>query len=141
MDVGGSLGQDSTSLTFVSINPPKPERKRKRLQLPTKEPGTTDIAKLRQLICDHKRRCQEELKEVYRDNLTELFYLQNGFNFVDIQNLKKKPNSLHLKKYLKSYDLEDSHDDESAIKVKVEPSSDHAVTNADVKTDMLPQRY
>ena len=133
MDPGGSYGLDSSSSSALrSIIPPKPERKRKRLRLSSREPATTDIAHLRQLICDHKRRCQEELKEVYRDNLTELYYLQSGLNFVDIQNLKRKPHS-HLRKYLSSFDLdEDAYDVGPSVKIKVEPASADQ-TNKDVK--------
>lgn len=126
MDAGGLLDQDcpNPALALRAIVPPKPERKRKKLKLGSKVPETSDIAQLRQKICEHKRRCQEELKEVYRDNLIELFYLQNGLNFIDVQNLKRKPNA-HLKKYLASFDLEeekvDGDDSKVLLKLKVEP--------------------
>ena len=92
----------------ASFAPPRPER-RKRLRLENKEPATPEIAKLRQQICDHKRKCQEELQEVYRENLSELFFLQHGLNIIDFPVWKKKPN-LALSKYLKSYSLDEADD-------------------------------
>lgn len=115
----------SMASSSLALYPPKPERVRKKLKLEQKTPETTDIAKLRQLIRDHKRKCQEELKDVYRDNLVELYYLQNGLNYMDLLNVKKKPN-VHLKKYLRSFKLEDdecsSDAAESPITIKNEPS-------------------
>lgn len=124
MDAGGSLDQDThnPATTMCAIVPPKPERKRRKLRLGNRDPETSEIAKLRQQICACKIRCQEELKEAYRDNLTELFYLQSGLNFIDIQNLKKKSN-LHLKRHLQSYELDGIDLEDDDLQIKVEPTS------------------
>lgn len=103
MDVASS-GQE-LHVPAVSIVPPKPERNRKKFKLTHKEPETTDIAKLRKQIGDHKRKCQEQLKEVYRNNLTELYYLQNGLNYMDVLAWKKKTN-IHLARYLQSFNFD-----------------------------------
>ena len=104
--------------SLSTLIPPKPDIRRKKLKLELKPPPTTDIAKLRQQICDHKRRCQEQLNHAYRDNLTELFYLQNGINYMDIATWRKKPNA-NLNHYLKGYSL----DPEDEPVVKPEPAS------------------
>lgn len=112
--------------------PPKPERGRKKLILEQRQPATTDIATLRQQICDHKRKCQEQLQSAYRDNLTELFYLQNGLNYMDIANWRKKPN-LNLNHYLKSYSLDPPADEP----IKSEPIATSPLTKSgsDIKTE------
>lgn len=103
---------------LYTLIPPKPERGRKKLKLELKTPPTSDIAKLRQQICDHKRKCLDQLKDAYRDNLTELFYLQNGLNYMDIAAWRKKSN-VNLTHYIKSYSLEQVDD---PVVIKHEPA-------------------
>lgn len=123
----------------LSIAPPRPERGRKRLKLEQKPPATTDIAKLRQQICDHKRKCQEELKEAYRDNLAELFFLQNGLNIMDFSTWRKKTNVL-LNSYLRTYSLDkESEEAGDSQLVKKEPYQSASADNDSNDAEYRPQ--
>lgn len=126
MEAGGSLGQEPSTQGMSLTGLPKPDRNRKKLKLEKKPPATPDIAQLRQQICDHKRKCQEEIKGVYRDNLVELYFLQSGANLMDLATWRKKPN-IHLSNYLKYYSV-DPKEAESIIKpedhtIKIESSN------------------
>lgn len=105
MEASGSLGQASSSPGIAVLAPPKPDKNRKKLKLEKKPPATLDIAQLRQQISDHKRKCQQEVKGAYRDNLTELYFLQSGGNLMDLAVWRKKPN-VHLNNYLKFYSVD-----------------------------------
>jgi len=139
MEAGVAEGQTSHARDMLLVAP-RPERRTTKFL--SKPPETSDIAKLRKQICEHKLKCQAEIKEVYRDNLTELFYLQNGLNFMDSLNLKKRPN-IHLKHYLRSMRLDESDFDsiEGALQVTKAESS-HALhkIKESVQDIKLPQR-
>lgn len=58
-----------------------------------------------------------EIKENYREHLTELFFLQNGWNIMDYLTWKKRP-TVQLLNFLKSGNL-DSDDEELGQEVKI----------------------
>lgn len=116
MEAGIPAAQEPSDTNASVIVVPKPDRNRKRLKLEHKKPPTTDIAQLRQQISEHKRKCQEELKEAYRDNLAELFYLQHGLNIMDFPSWRKKPNPL-LANFLASYSFDPQEADSVATPI------------------------
>ena len=87
-----------------------PERVRKRLKIEEKPAPTPELQSKRKHICDYKLREMACLKESYKENLTELFFLQNGGNLMDFFTWKKRP-SVQLIHFLKSGSL-DSDDEE-----------------------------
>ena len=94
-----------------------PERPRKRIKLEEKHPANTEIAKHRKLICDQKLVEMARVKENYNERLTELFYLQSGWNFMDYFQWKKRP-SAQLIQLLKSGSL-DSDDEDAATEKSI----------------------
>jgi hypothetical protein len=68
----------------------------------------------RQLV-ELKQAKMKELKAQYFDNLTELFYLQSGLNFIDFATWKKCPTP-QLVSFLKQSKM-DSDDEEELLTV------------------------
>lgn len=87
-----------------------PERPRKRIKLEEKAPVDETCHELRQLICNHKLKQMLKLKTSYRENLLELFFLQNMGNIMDYHVWRRKPDS-KVYQFLKSGRLE-SDDEE-----------------------------
>ena len=94
-----------------------PERPRKRVKLEEKPAANQEVASYRKLICDEKQKLMTEIKENYKEHLTELFFLQNGWNVMDYMTWKKRP-TVQLLNFLKSGNL-DSDDEELGQEVKI----------------------
>ena len=92
-------------LAFSNRTSPVTSPVRKRKKLEEKPASTPDIAMHRKLICDRKLHMLSELKESYREQLTELFFLQNGGNIMDYYAWKKRPTP-QLVQFLKSGSLD-----------------------------------
>ena len=83
------------------------------------------MAKKRKLACDHIKGQMLETKENYYEQLTELFYLQSGWNFMEYFSWKKKPTA-QLVQLLKSAPLDS--DDEDNIPATTEKSINNEVS-------------
>ncbi|CAH1801795.1 unnamed protein product, partial [Owenia fusiformis] len=89
-----------------------PDRARKRIKLEHIPPPNDHIANFRKIFGEKKLNELSELKENYIENLTELFFLQNGGNYMDYIAWKKRPTP-QLIAFLKSGQLDG--DDEDSV--------------------------
>lgn len=101
----------STSLRSVSSQPP-----RKKIKIEEKPAPSQEIANFRKLIIEAKHKEMLDIKANYFENLTEMFFLQNGGNLMDYHVWKKRPTP-QLVSFLKSGNL-DSDDEEDVLQVK-----------------------
>lgn len=97
-------------------------------QLPKKleeiAPSTPEIAQLRKQCLDHHAKKMESLKEVFKEYLIELFFLQHlQGNMMDYLAFKKKP-CVPLYTYLRQndLDLEDEEEEETSEVINDEVS-------------------
>ncbi len=68
-----------------------PDRPRKKIKLEEKPAATQEITHYRQLLCDEKARQLLCLKQNCMEHLSELYFLQCGYNLMDYHTWKKKP--------------------------------------------------
>ena len=87
-----------------------PERPRKRIKLEEKPAANKEIEEIRHSVYTSKLRAIQTHKNVYRENLLELFFLQNMGNIMDYFIWRKKPD-VKVYQFLKSGQV-DSDDDE-----------------------------
>ncbi|XP_029294792.1 E1A-binding protein p400 isoform X3 [Cottoperca gobio] len=109
-------------------------------------PSTPEIAQLRKLCTEHHSKKMESLKEVFKEYLIELFFLQHlQGNMMDYVAFKKKP-CVPLYTYLRQndLDLDDEEDEEEQSEVindevKVGTGKDgQAVTPVAIATQLPP---
>ncbi|XP_061586413.1 E1A-binding protein p400 isoform X2 [Cololabis saira] len=109
-------------------------------------PSTPEIAQLRKQCLDHHTKKMESLKEVFKEYLIELFFLQHlQGNMMDYLAFKKKP-CVPLYTYLRQndLDLEDDEEEEEQSEVindevKVVTGKDgQAVTPVAIATQLPP---
>ncbi|XP_020561797.1 E1A-binding protein p400 isoform X4 [Oryzias latipes] len=109
-------------------------------------PSTPEIAQLRKQCLDHHTKKMESLKEVFKEYLIELFFLQHlQGNMMDYLAFKKKP-CVPLYTYLRQSDLdledEDEEEEQSEVindEVKVVTGKDgQAVTPVAIATQLPP---
>ncbi|XP_070759778.1 E1A-binding protein p400 [Enoplosus armatus] len=109
-------------------------------------PSTPEIAQLRKQCLDHHTKKMESLKEVFKEYLIELFFLQHlQGNMMDYLAFKKKP-CVPLYTYLRQNDLdledEEEEEEQSEVindEVKVVTGKDgQAVTPVAISTQLPP---
>ncbi|KAL7391413.1 hypothetical protein ABVT39_008990 [Epinephelus coioides] len=109
-------------------------------------PSTPEIAQLRKQCLEHHTKKMESLKEVFKEYLIELFFLQHlQGNMMDYVAFKKKP-CVPLYTYLRQNDLdledEDDEEEQSEVindEVKVVTGKDgQAVTPVAIATQLPP---
>ncbi|XP_072244471.1 E1A-binding protein p400 isoform X1 [Leuresthes tenuis] len=109
-------------------------------------PSTPEIAQLRKQCLEHHTKKMESLKEVFKEYLIELFFLQHlQGNMMDFLAFKKKP-CVPLYTYLRQNDLDLEDDDEEEEQsevindeVKVVTGKDgQAVTPVAIATQLPP---
>ncbi|XP_044051497.1 E1A-binding protein p400 isoform X4 [Siniperca chuatsi] len=104
-------------------------------------PSTPEIAQLRKHCLEHHTKKMESLKEVFKEYLIELFFLQHlQGNMMDYLAFKKKP-CVPLYTYLRQndLDLEDEEEEEEQSEVKVVTGKDgQAVTPVAIATQLPP---
>ena len=101
------------SLRTASGAPP-----RKKMRLEEKPPPNAEVASYRKQLVDLKHKQMKELKTEYFENLTEMFFLQNGNNLIDYHTWKKRPTP-QLVNFLKSESGKlDSDEEEDVLQVK-----------------------
>ncbi|XP_075961080.1 E1A-binding protein p400 isoform X3 [Anarhichas minor] len=109
-------------------------------------PSTPEIAQLRKLCMEHHSKKRESLKEVFKEYLIELFFLQHlQGNMMDYVAFKKKP-CVPLYTYLRQNDLdledEEEEEEQSEVindEVKVVTGKDgQAVTPVAIATQLPP---
>ncbi|XP_078106320.1 E1A-binding protein p400 isoform X4 [Sander vitreus] len=109
-------------------------------------PSTPEIAHLRKLCLEHNTKKMESLKEVFKEYLIELFFLQHlQGNMMDYVAFKKKP-CVPLYTYLRQNDLdledEEEEEEQSEVindEVKVVTGKDgQAVTPVAIATQLPP---
>ncbi|XP_061196592.1 helicase domino-like [Saccostrea echinata] len=109
------------NLTFPNLtalgNQTGPSPK-KKIKLEEKPAATHEIANHRKLILDLKYKSMLDIKEPYIDNLTEMFFLQNGGNLMDFLAWKKRPTP-QLVHFLKSGSLDSDDEEESSLERKI----------------------
>ncbi|XP_073413127.1 E1A-binding protein p400 isoform X3 [Dendrobates tinctorius] len=82
-------------------------------------PATAEDACLRKQCLEHHHKAMKMLKEIYRDSLTELFFLQHcQGNMMDFLAFKKKP-TLLLQTFLRQSDLDLEMEEEEVEKSPV----------------------
>ncbi|XP_039627970.1 E1A-binding protein p400 isoform X6 [Polypterus senegalus] len=107
--------------------------KRQHKKLEEIAPATTEIALLRKQCLEHHTKKMEGLKEVFKEYLIELFFLQHlQGNMMDFLAFKKKPCAL-LYTYLRQNDL-DLEDDEDEEQSEVINDEVKVVTGKDGQT-------
>ncbi|XP_068460653.1 E1A-binding protein p400 isoform X2 [Clinocottus analis] len=105
------LASNSMAVTTVKKQVPK--------RLEEIAPSTPEIAQLRKLCMEHHTKKMESLKEVFKEYLIELFFLQHlQGNMMDYVAFKKKP-CVPLYTYLRQndLDLEDEEEEEEQSEV------------------------
>uniref|UniRef100_A0A8C3A0S0 E1A binding protein p400 n=1 Tax=Cyclopterus lumpus TaxID=8103 RepID=A0A8C3A0S0_CYCLU len=103
----------SNSMTVATVRKQVPKR------LEEIAPSTPEIAQLRKLCMEHHTKKMESLKEVFKEYLIELFFLQHlQGNMMDYVAFKKKP-CVPLYTYLRQndLDLEDEEEEEEQSEV------------------------
>ncbi|XP_074494783.1 E1A-binding protein p400 isoform X3 [Sebastes fasciatus] len=129
-----------TSMTVATMKKQVPKK------LEEIAPSTPEIAQLRKLCLEHHNKKMESLKEVFKEYLIELFFLQHlKGNMMDYVAFKKKP-CVPLYTYLRQndLDLEDEEEDEEQSEVindevKVGTGKDgQAVTPVAIATQLPP---
>nr|XP_034338376.1 helicase domino isoform X5 [Crassostrea gigas] len=109
------------NLTFPNLTAlanqsgPSPKKKVKLEEMPA---TTQEIANRRKLILDLKYKSMLDIKEPYIDNLTEMYFLQNGGNLMDFHGWKKRPTP-QLVQFLKSGCLDSDDEEESSLERKI----------------------
>lgn len=109
------------NLTFPNLTAlanqsgPSPKKKVKLEEMPA---TTQEIANHRKLILDLKYKSMLDIKEPYIDNLTEMYFLQNGGNLMDFHGWKKRPTP-QLVQFLKSGCLDSDDEEESSLERKI----------------------
>ncbi|XP_028680462.2 E1A-binding protein p400 isoform X4 [Erpetoichthys calabaricus] len=107
--------------------------KRQHKKLEEIAPATAEIALLRKQCLEHHTKKMEGLKEVFKEYLIELFFLQHlQGNMMDFVAFKKKPCAL-LYTYLRQNDL-DLEDDEEEEQSEVINDEVKVVTGKDGQT-------
>ncbi|KAL6114570.1 ep400 [Pungitius sinensis] len=155
--IASSITTSSTSLTSphqgISNNPLAPNsmavatmKKQVPKRLEEIAPSTPEIAQLRKLCLEHHSKKMESLKEVFKEYLIELFFLQHlQGNMMDYVAFKKKP-CVPLYTYLRQNDLdledEEEEEEQSEVindEVKVGTGKDgQAVTPVAIATQLPP---
>ncbi|XP_017290804.1 E1A-binding protein p400 isoform X4 [Kryptolebias marmoratus] len=129
-----------TSMTSGSM------KKQAAKKLEEVAPSTPEIAQLRKQCLEHHTKKMESLKEVFKEYLIELFFLQHlQGNMMDYLAFKKKP-CVPLYTYLRQNDLDLEDDDEEEEQsevindeVKVVTGKDgQAVTPVAISTQLPP---
>ncbi|XP_028269255.1 E1A-binding protein p400 isoform X3 [Parambassis ranga] len=130
----------STSMTVGTMKKPTAKK------LEEIAPSTPEIAQLRKQCLDHHTKKMESLKEVFKEYLIELFFLQHlQGNMMDYLAFKKKP-CVPLYTYLRQNDLdledEEEEEEQSEVindEVKVVTGKDgQAVTPVAIATQLPP---
>ncbi|XP_024130306.1 E1A-binding protein p400 isoform X1 [Oryzias melastigma] len=130
----------STTMTVGTV------KKQAAKKLEELAPSTPEIAQLRKQCLDHHTKKMESLKEVFKEYLIELFFLQHlQGNMMDYLTFKKKP-CVPLYTYLRQSDLDLEDDDEEEEQsevindeVKVVTGKDgQAVTPVAIATQLPP---
>uniref|UniRef100_A0A3P9JY90 E1A binding protein p400 n=1 Tax=Oryzias latipes TaxID=8090 RepID=A0A3P9JY90_ORYLA len=130
----------STTMTAGTV------KKQAAKKLEELAPSTPEIAQLRKQCLDHHTKKMESLKEVFKEYLIELFFLQHlQGNMMDYLAFKKKP-CVPLYTYLRQSDLdledEDEEEEQSEVindEVKVVTGKDgQAVTPVAIATQLPP---
>uniref|UniRef100_T1JC71 Helicase domino n=1 Tax=Strigamia maritima TaxID=126957 RepID=T1JC71_STRMM len=101
---GQQLRHTSTSIDTVTV-------KTKRIKLDAKPPDSEEIGQLRKMICAEWQSQLGSFKKKYENEVTELFFLENGGNMMDFTAWMKRP-TLQLVAYLKNNCLQSDNDDE-----------------------------
>ncbi|XP_077943063.1 E1A-binding protein p400 isoform X6 [Gasterosteus aculeatus] len=155
--IASSITTSSTSLTSphqgIANNPLAPNsmavanlKKQVSKRLEEIAPSTPEIAQLRKLCLEHHSKKMESLKEVFKEYLIELFFLQHlQGNMMDYVAFKKKP-CVPLYTYLRQNDLdledEEEEEEQSEVindEVKVGTGKDgQAVTPVAIATQLPP---
>uniref|UniRef100_A0A3B3V2R4 E1A binding protein p400 n=1 Tax=Poecilia latipinna TaxID=48699 RepID=A0A3B3V2R4_9TELE len=129
-----------TSMTTASIKKQAPKK------LEEIAPATPEIAQLRKQCLEHHTKKMESLKEVFKEYMVELFFLQHlQGNIMDYHAFKKK-HCHPLNTYLRQNDLdlddEDDEEEQSEVindEVKVVTGKDgQAVTPVAIATQLPP---
>ncbi|XP_076435128.1 helicase domino-like isoform X2 [Babylonia areolata] len=121
LEVRAPSGQPP-SLRTASGAPP-----RKKMRLEEKQPPNAEVANYRKQLIELKHKQMKELKSEYFENLTEMFFLQNGQNLMDYHTWKKRPTP-QLVSFLTSGKL-DSDEEEDVLQVKEINSEVKVLTN------------
>lgn len=112
-EVRAPSGQPPSLRTASSGAPP-----RKKIRLEEKPPPNAEVAGYRKQLVDLKHKQMKEVKAEYFENLTEMFFLQNGNNLIDYHTWKKRPTP-QLVTFLKSESGKlDSDEEEDVLQVK-----------------------
>ncbi|XP_033181240.1 E1A-binding protein p400 isoform X6 [Mastacembelus armatus] len=129
-----------TSISVGTMKKPVPKK------LEEIAPSTPEIAQLRKQCLEHHTKKMESLKEVFKEYLIELFFLQHlQGNMMDYLAFKKKP-CVPLYTYLRQNDLdledEEEEEEQSEVindEVKVVTGKDgQAVTPVAIATQLPP---
>lgn len=125
--VAGVTASGMTSFTTVppsspsrsTANPPLTPKKVQPKKLEEIAPANAEVAQLRKQCLEHHNKKMDSLKDVFKDYLIELFFLQHlQGNMMDYLAFKKKP-CVPLFTYLRQndLDLEDEEEEEEQSEV------------------------
>ncbi|XP_052073827.1 helicase domino-like isoform X2 [Mytilus californianus] len=104
-----------TALANQSSSGPSPKKK---IKVEEKPPPTSEIANYRKLVHDNKIKEMLEIKENYIENLSELFFLQNGGNMMDYFVWTKRPTP-QLVNFLKSSNIDSDDEEDHGLERKI----------------------
>lgn len=104
-----------TALANQSSSGPSPKKK---VKLEEKPPPTSEVANYRKMVLENKIKEMLEIKENYIENLSELFFLQNGGNMMDYFVWKKRPTP-QLVNFLKSSSVDSDEEEDHGLERKI----------------------
>lgn len=104
-------------------------------------PSTPEVAQLRKQCLEHHTKKMESLKEVFKEYLIELFFLQHlQGNMMDYLAFKKKP-CVPLYTYLRQNDLDLEDEEEEEEQSEVINDEVHLVTLAQFNRNLPLEHY
>lgn len=104
-------------------------------------PSTPEVAQLRKQCLEHHTKKMESLKEVFKEYLIELFFLQHlQGNMMDYLAFKKKP-CVPLYTYLRQNDLDLEDEEEEEEQSEVINDEVHLVTLAQFNRNLALEHY
>lgn len=139
---GPAQGTPNNSLaaTNITIGSVKKQASKKLEEIP---PSTPEIAQLRKQCLEHHTKKMESLKEVFKEYLIELFFLQHlQGNMMDYLAFKKKP-CVPLYTYLRQndLDLEDEEEEEEQSEVINDEVHKETLTVRSISNFAIGNRY
>lgn len=110
--------------TQASVQSPPPKKKSRLSESGERSPSveTSDAMGYRRRLIEHKLKRMRAVRDKYNDNVSELFFLQNGGNLMDYYAWRKKPPTTQYLQFMKQQRLEQEDDELETLGQLVAPA-------------------